>query len=88
MNSDILKGKWAQMKGDLKARWGKLTDDEWTEIGGNKDTLIGKIQEKYGRTKDDVSREVDEFFNDYDRRSGGTVGSEPDLNTGKNRKVS
>jgi uncharacterized protein YjbJ (UPF0337 family) len=63
MNTDTFKGKWNQLKGDLKAKWGDLTDDDWTEISGNKDKLIGKIQEKYGRAKDVVSREVDEFFN-------------------------
>src|SRR6185369_16411486 len=70
MNTDTIKGKWNQLKGDLKSKWGQITDDEFTQIGGDKDKLIGKIQEKYGRTRDEVSREVHEFLS---RHSGGTT---------------
>ena len=62
MNTDILKGKWNQLKGDLKTKWGNLTDDDWTAISGDKDKLIGKIQERYGHSRDAAAREVDEFL--------------------------
>src|SRR4029079_16587339 len=74
MNTDTLKGKWNQLKGELKNKWGQITDDEWTQIAGDKDKMIGKIQEKYGRTKDDVSREVDQFLA---KHNGGTTGQKP-----------
>jgi len=66
MNTDILKGKWNQMKGELKRKWGQLTDDDWTTISGDKDKLIGKLQERYGHTKDNAAREVDDFLRGYD----------------------
>jgi uncharacterized protein YjbJ (UPF0337 family) len=48
MNDDILKGKWAQLKGRVKEQWGKLTDDEIDELDGRRDQLVGKVQERYG----------------------------------------
>lgn len=58
MNWDEVSGKWNQFKGDVKQRWGKLTDDDLTVINGKKDTLIGKIQERYGITKDAAQEQV------------------------------
>lgn len=58
MNSDELKGKWKQLKGSAKAQWGKLTDDELTEIEGNQDKLVGKIQEKYGVAREEAEEQV------------------------------
>lgn len=48
MNNDIIKGKWAQFKGDVKEKWGDLTDDDLTQIDGQRDKLAGKLQERYG----------------------------------------
>ncbi|MFP4069321.1 MAG: CsbD family protein [Opitutales bacterium] len=66
MNRDTLKGKWKQMSGSAKERWGKLTDDELLRIDGEKDRLIGTIQEKYGLARDDAEKQVDEWFNTHD----------------------
>ena len=49
MNSDQMQGKWKQIKGSVKERWGKLTDDDVQTLTGQKDRLVGKIQERYGR---------------------------------------
>jgi uncharacterized protein YjbJ (UPF0337 family) len=65
MNKDMIKGKWNEMQGDIKARWGQLTDDELTQVEGNYDKLVGTIQKKYGFAKDKVERELDEFFAAY-----------------------
>jgi uncharacterized protein YjbJ (UPF0337 family) len=59
-----LEGQWNQLKGEVKMQWGKLTDDELDQIEGNRDKLIGKIQEKYGRTRMEVENEVDRFLAD------------------------
>lgn len=67
MNEDILKGKWNQLKGEVKMRWGDLTDDELDMIEGRRDKLVGKLQEKYGYTKDRAEREVESFINESDR---------------------
>jgi uncharacterized protein YjbJ (UPF0337 family) len=62
MNWDVLKGKWDQYTGQLKSKWGKLTDDDWTLVGGKKDALVGKLQERYGYQKDAAEKEVDDFL--------------------------
>lgn len=61
MNSDQMKGKWKQMKGSVKERWGKLTDDDIDVIDGQHDQLIGKIQERYGIARDAAQKQVDEW---------------------------
>lgn len=66
MNADTLKGKWKQMTGEVKAQWGKLTDDEILRTEGDLESLQGKIQEKYGYTKDEAKREVNDFMAKYD----------------------
>jgi uncharacterized protein YjbJ (UPF0337 family) len=58
MNKDILEGKWRQIKGSVKAKWGKLTDDDLDKIEGNYDMLVGKIQERYGYGRDAVEAEL------------------------------
>lgn len=63
MNEDIIKGKWKQLKGHAKRQWGQLTDDDLDIAEGNRDYLVGKIQERTGRARDDVEREVREFEN-------------------------
>jgi uncharacterized protein YjbJ (UPF0337 family) len=59
MNADQIKGKWKQVKGSVKTKWGKLTDDDLDVINGQRDQLIGRIQERYGIAKDDAQRQVD-----------------------------
>jgi uncharacterized protein YjbJ (UPF0337 family) len=61
MNSDQLQGKWKQIKGSVKERWGKLTDDDLNVIDGKHDQLVGKIQEKYGIARDAAQKQVDEW---------------------------
>jgi len=61
MNTDKIEGKWKQMKGSIKTRWGKLTDDDLTVIEGQKDQLVGRIQERYGIARDEAQRQVDEW---------------------------
>ena len=61
MNWDIIEGKWKQMKGAVKQRWGKLTDDELDQLAGHRDKLVGKLQERYGINKDEAEKQVDEW---------------------------
>ena len=65
MNEDMIQGKWKQLKGTVKEKWGKLTDDDITVIGGNKDILVGKIQERYGITREEAQKQADEFHRAY-----------------------
>lgn len=61
MNWDQMAGKWNQAKGSIKERWGKLTDDDLTLINGKRDQLVGKIQERYGITKEKAEQEVNQW---------------------------
>jgi uncharacterized protein YjbJ (UPF0337 family) len=61
MKEDILKGKWEQLKGKVRSKWGKLTDDDVKRVGGKKDELIGRLRERYGYSKEEAEREVDDF---------------------------
>jgi uncharacterized protein YjbJ (UPF0337 family) len=62
MNKDVFKGQWTQLKGHVRKQWGKLTDDDLDQIQGDAEILQGKIQERYGRAKDEARREVDRFL--------------------------
>ncbi|MCL6705842.1 CsbD family protein [Pseudomonas sp. R2.Fl] len=62
MNWDQIEGKWKQFKGEAKAQWGKLTDDDLDRIAGNRDKLAGKLQEQYGKDKEEVEREIDAWM--------------------------
>ncbi len=63
MNVDTLKGKWKQIKGQAKKKWGKLTDDDLDKMEGSRDELVGKIQERYGKTREAAEKEVDAWEN-------------------------
>ena len=52
MNEDILKGKWLEIKGRVKEKWGKLKDNDLRAIAGQGEKLLGLLQKKYGQIKD------------------------------------
>jgi len=60
MADDILKGQWKQVSGKAKEWWGKLTDDDLKTIDGQREQLVGKLQEKYGYTKEQATHDIDE----------------------------
>ena len=62
MNADTFKGQWKQLKGELKSRWGKLTDDDLMQIDGNLDKLIGSIETRYGYAKDQAQKEFQRWY--------------------------
>lgn len=61
MNSDKIKGQWKQLSGKLKAKWGKLTDDDLRVAEGDSEYLAGKIQERYGIARDEAHNQIREF---------------------------
>jgi uncharacterized protein YjbJ (UPF0337 family) len=61
MNWDQIEGKWKQAKGAIKQKWGKLTDDDLDVIDGKRDVLVGKIQERYGITRDEAQKQLDSW---------------------------
>jgi uncharacterized protein YjbJ (UPF0337 family) len=62
MNSDQIEGNWKQLSGKIKEKWGKLTDDDLTQIAGKRDQLVGKIQEHYGIKKEEAEKQLNEFY--------------------------
>jgi uncharacterized protein YjbJ (UPF0337 family) len=62
MNWDRVEGNWKQFAGKAREKWGKLTDSDWQTIGGKKDQLVGRIQERYGIAKDEASRQADDWI--------------------------
>jgi uncharacterized protein YjbJ (UPF0337 family) len=73
MNQDILAGKWKQMRGEVKTWWGNLTDDDFERIGGQKDKLIGLLQERYGYTREQAEQEIERRLQEYGDKTGGVV---------------
>jgi uncharacterized protein YjbJ (UPF0337 family) len=62
MNKDVVKGKWKEMKGKIKQKWGKLTDDDVTHMEGTYDELSGRLQKAYGYQKDQAEKELNDFI--------------------------
>lgn len=69
MNKDIIQGEWTQIKGKIKEKWGKLTDNDLTQINGKREELIGKLQKAYGFTREKVERELAEWEKSSGRES-------------------
>jgi len=65
MNEDTLKGQWSQVKGHLRKQWGRLTDDDLDQIKGSRDILLGKLQEYYGKNREENERELETWLDGY-----------------------
>lgn len=61
MNWDQIEGNWKQLRGSAREQWGKLTDDDLDVIGGKRDKLIGKLQEKYGVAREAAEKQIEEY---------------------------
>lgn len=61
MNSQTLKGDWNQLKGSVKQKWANLTDDDMIHIEGSRDKLVGRVQERYGHSREDAEHAVEEW---------------------------
>jgi len=70
MNSDVLQGKWKQLRGSIKEAFGKLTDDDLTQAEGSGDKMLGVLQERYGYSKDQASHEWNKFVSKYGNDTG------------------
>jgi len=66
MNKDIFEGKRKQIRGEAKAWWGKLTDDDLDRAAGKFDVLTGMLQEKYGYTREAAANEIDKRVTEYE----------------------
>jgi len=62
MDMNEIKGNWKELKGTVRQKWGKLTDDDVEQVAGRKDVLVGRLQARYGRAKEEAEREVDTWL--------------------------
>jgi len=83
MNWEQIQGQWKQLKGKLKMKWGRLTDDDLDVIAGQKDILVGKIQERYGLKKEEALRQVEEWNSTLGKESAGETAAEKNRNVRK-----
>ena len=72
MDWNRVEGNWKQVKGKVKEKWGKLTDDDLTAINGRRDQLEGKIRERYGLSKDQARKEIDDWYGSQSSLIGQT----------------
>ena len=68
MNKDVFEGKWKQIRGEAKAWWGKLSDDDLDRAAGKFDVLTGLLQEKYGYTRERAAAEIDKHMTAYETK--------------------
>ena len=68
MNWTQVEGKWDHFKGKVRSQWGKLTDDDLTNLKGKKDQLVGKISERYGLAKEDAEKQLDDWLSRVNER--------------------
>ena len=61
MNWDQIAGNWKQFSGKIREQWGKLTDDDFSKIGGQRDQLLGVIQNRYGIAKEEAEKQLSDF---------------------------
>jgi uncharacterized protein YjbJ (UPF0337 family) len=73
MNESIIKGKWLEIKGDIKKAWGKLTDDELEKTKGDAMAIGGLIQQRYGEAKETYGNKVNEIFKRHDEKKEKAV---------------
>ncbi len=66
MNEEVMKGKWKGIKGGIKEKWGKLTDDDLTQIEGKQEKLLGLLQQRYGYSKEKAEEEYTQFMTRYE----------------------
>lgn len=62
MNKDTVMGDWKQMRGEVQKQWGKLTNDDLDQINGEREKLVGRVQERYGHARDAAKKEVDSWY--------------------------
>lgn len=66
MNEDVFAGQWRELRGKLRSWWGNLSDDDFEWVGGQKDRLVGLLQQKYGWTLDQAQQDVDRRLGEYE----------------------
>lgn len=79
MNKTILRGKWRQMRGNLKTEWGRLTDNDRRQLDGKFDQMVGLVQERYGYTQSHAAKLLTRYLAAYGKRSGKRASTAPTM---------
>jgi len=69
INEEILKGKWNEIKGEIRTQWGKMTDDELEKSKGNLTSITGIIQQRYGSKKEEVEKNLEKIVSRFSQKS-------------------
>jgi uncharacterized protein YjbJ (UPF0337 family) len=72
-NKNIIKGKWKELKGNLQKTWGKLTDDELEQTGGDVKAIGGIVQQKYGESEDSYNKKFEGIYRDLESKKDEAV---------------
>ena len=88
MNKETLAGKWHQLKGNVKQKWGKLTDNDITQIDGKREALLGKLEARYGYAKERAEKEIQEFEKACGCVAEGRSDKTQERSMGRNREES
>jgi uncharacterized protein YjbJ (UPF0337 family) len=67
-NTKVIEGKWTELRGKVKERWGKLTDDDLDRINGQYEQLVGLLEQRYGYAQEQAERETQEFMKLHNAR--------------------
>ena len=77
-NKDVIKGKWRELKGNLRKTWGKITDDEWEQTKGDVNAMGGLVQQRYGESKEEYERKFEGIYRDLEGRKDDAVNNVKD----------
>lgn len=75
MNWDQIEGKWKQMSGAAKQKWGKLTDDDLHYMRGSRDQFVGRLQERYGMAREQAEKDFDAWMKSHSESEREETGS-------------
>jgi uncharacterized protein YjbJ (UPF0337 family) len=73
VNENIIKGKWLEIKGDIRKAWGNLTDDDLEKTKGDMAAIGGLLQQKYGATQESYSHKLGEIFKRFSEKADDAV---------------
>ena len=79
INEEMIKGKWKEIKGEIKTLWGKLTDDELDKTSGNLESIAGIIQQRYGSKKEEIQDKLHGIVFKFSNKTANVKKSIKDL---------
>jgi uncharacterized protein YjbJ (UPF0337 family) len=68
MNSNVLEGKWKQLRGEVRRVWGKLTNSDVDKVKGSYERLAGVLQERYGYNREQAEKEISDFLTRFEQK--------------------